>query len=388
MPNGFKPWTQPPTEPPPPPPPPEPPKAYTDKELEELRARGYGPEMIKMAQAGQWTPPSPPEKRRGLFKGWTMPWQEEHWQNQPAWSRIAGQVGLGAGLTAGGLALGLAAPAGLAWLSQYAPWLTGPALGAMAHPTATAAVPTIAGLAGSQAMGTAPPINVPGMEAALPGGGVAPPTPPTPVAPPTLPQPGEVTTTGEPTGPGEPPQIVEVEGQRFWWNSQGGMYGTGGWELLRAPQVPGLTPEQEIAQAEAERAHQMETLQLQYQLEQQLMKAQAGQGREAQQAGAAQQMAQMYAADPYKYWAQLGMGTPEAVSRLTGGEVKPGQQFQQGVQLSTPSAQWWGGLLPSEQQQIMGGLNWMGVDPQDWAAMYQQMIPGLGQRQMGPVWAR
>jgi len=82
------------------------------------------------------------------------------------------------------------------------------------------------------------------------------------------------------------------------------------------------------------------------------------------------------------------MGTPGAVARLTGGQVGPGQPFQQGVPLSTPSAQWWQNLLPSEQQQIAGGLNWLGVSPEDWYSMYQRMIPGLGTRQMEPVWAR
>ena len=62
--------------------------------------------------------------------------------------------------------------------------------------------------------------------------------------------------------------------------------------------------------------------------------------------------------------------------------------MQPGVPLSQPSQQWWGNLLPSEQQQIAGGLNWMGIDPQDWYAMQQRMIPGLGSRQMGPTWAR
>ena len=118
------------------------------------------------------------------------------------------------------------------------------------------------------------------------------------------------------------------------------------------------------------------------------MEQQSGAQRGLQEAGAAQQMAQMYAADPYKYWAQMGQGTPGAVSRLTGGQIAPGQPMAQGIPLSTPSSQWWQNLLPSEQQQISGGLNWLGVDPQDWYSMYQRMIPGRGQRQTGPQWAR
>ncbi len=230
-------------------------------------------------------------------------------------------------------------------------------------------------------------------------------TPITPTTPPDiiLPQPGE--GIGESTGPVGQPTIIEVGGQTFWWNPTGGVYGTGGWDVMpkqgltpeqQAQQAEAdrqaaliranigvLSPEQQIQQAEAERQAQMERLRTQYELERQMQAAQA-----------AQQMAQMYAADPYKYWAQLGQGTPEAVSRLTqaagqqpGGAILPGQQMRQ-IPLSTPSAQWWGNLLPSEQQQIAGGLNWLGINPEDWYSMYQRTIPGLNQRQVEPQWAR
>ena len=251
--------------------------------------------------------------------------------------------------------------------------------------------------------------------------GFAPSGPTAPTAP-TLPQPGEGVGG---MGPGEEPQIVEIGGQKFWWNPTGGIYGTGGWDTLptQAEQVPrlsieqqieqarldreaaqkrtqisaGLTPEQEIAQAEAQRTYQatqsqaeqdaqMRRLQEQYGYEQQMAQEQAEYSRQQQAAAAAQRMTQMYAADPYKYWAQMGQGTPEAVARLTGGEA--GGQISPGTPFSMPSAQWWGNLLPSEQQQIAGGLNWMGVDPQDWYSMYQRMIPGLGSRQTTPQWAR
>jgi len=187
-------------------------------------------------------------------------------------------------------------------------------------------------------------------------------------------------------GPEIQPQVIEVGGQRFWWNASGGSYGTGGWEPLSGG-AGGLTPEQQIEQARLGREHQMKQLEAQYGLEQQSITQQLESQRQQQAAGAAQQMSQMYAADPYKYWAQMGMGTPEAVARLTGGGVEAGAPMQQ-VPLSVPSAQWWQNLLPSEQQQISGGLNWLGTNPEDWYSMYQRMIPGLGQRQMEPVWAR
>lgn len=187
------------------------------------------------------------------------------------------------------------------------------------------------------------------------------------------------------------PFFEEINGQLVFWNPTGGMYGGGGYELVGpvgTTGAMGLTAEQQIAQAEEDRRAQQELLQMQFGYEQQLDRLQAQWMREQQAASAAQQMAQMYAADPYKYWAQLGMGTPGAVARLTGGQVSPGQPFQQGVPLSTPSAQWWQNLLPSEQQQIAGGLNWLGINPEDWYSMYQRMIPGLGARQLEPMWAR
>lgn len=329
-------------------------------------------------------PPGAPQKapKKEPFR-FTMPWQEEHWADQPAWTRTVGKAGLGIGLGATGILGGMAVAPALAGASAFAPWLTGPALAAMAHPTALGALGGFGGLMTSAYMApgrAGEPPTVP----TVPWAGQPPTAPTTPPGPGVLPTPGE---GAEPTGPVGQPQVITVGDQQFWWNPTGGLIGSGGWDLI-SPRAERLTPEQEMAQAEAQRAHQMEMLRLQYELEQQAMGGQATQVREQQAAAAAQQMAQMYAADPYKYWAQMGQGTPEAVARLTGGRVAPGEEFERGVPLSTPSAQWWGGLLPSEQQQIMGGVNWMGVDPKDYYSMYQRMIPGLGQRQMAPTWAR
>jgi hypothetical protein len=320
---------------------------------------------------------------RDMAEHWTMPWQAEHWTDpQPEWTRTVGKAGLGAGLLAGGALLGgYGIPAAASWLSGVMPGLTGAALPLVSHPT-------LGGILGGGAGLMTSSIMAPG-ELGQPSKAVTPtapaPTAPTPTTPPVLPQPGEGFPTGTPEATGQP-QVMEVGGQQFWWNPTGGIYGTGGWDLI-TPKAPELTPEQQLAESAAQRAAQLEQIKLQYELEQQAMVRQADIQSRMQEAQAAQQMAQMYAADPYKYWAQMGQGTPGAVARLTGGQIAPGEQMGQ-VPLSTPSAQWWGNLLPSEQQQIAGGLNWLGVNPEDWYSMYQRMIPGLGSRQMGPMWAR
>ena len=326
--------------------------------------------------------------------GLTMPWQQEHWENQRPWTRTAGKIGLGVGMTAGAAALGLAAP-GLAFgLGTRVPWLSGLAgWGAQAAPAAGAMskLGWLGGLGGL--LGYA---NIPKEGAQAP---VAPGQPegeaPPPTTPPILPEPGDMGGGG--TTALEQPQVIEVEGQKFWWNPTGGIYGTGGWQALSTQQQR-LTPEQELAEATAgrtqetaesaaQRAHQMEMLNLQIGAEQGAIGQQSINRQAEQEAMAEQQMQQMYAADPYKYWAQQGTPTPEAVARLQQG-VEPGAPPTQ-TPLSTPSAQWWGNLLPSEQQQIGGGVNWMGVDPQDWYSMYQRMIPGMGSRQQQvPQWAR
>lgn len=404
----FAPWTQQPA---------LPPILMGEEEDEEKRKKKVTP-----------PPPPPPEEpswwEKGIGRlqetgGFTMPWQAEHWENQPAWSRNIGKAALGIGLTAGGAALGGAAlPAALGSASGFLPWLTGPALTAMAHPTALGLLGGLGGLTASSIM--AP--GGAGEPAPYEPGPYEPAMAPTPTPTPTpsvLPEPGEEWGVG----PEGEPQVITVGDQQFWWNPTGGMYGTGGWDLIPA-RARGLTPEQQIEQARldreaaerrtgitagmtpeqeieqlriqrqweaqqsaAQREQQMQVLQTQGGFEQQRLAEQAGFAREHQMAGAAQRMSQMYAAEPYKYWAQMGGGTPESVARLTGGEIAPGEAMGQ-VPLSMPSQQWWGNLMPSEQQQIMGGVNWLGIDPQDWFAMKQRMIPGMGSRQMGPTWAR
>lgn len=186
------------------------------------------------------------------------------------------------------------------------------------------------------------------------------------------------------------PEITTINGVQFWRYFIGvdadgnDMYSD--WEVLPGSSG-GLTPEQMMSESERDRilaaqraqwegANQLQQIELQNRL-----------AREREAAGQTENLMQMYAADPYKYWAQLKQMTPEAVARLTGGAQQAGQPFIPHP-FSYPSAQWWGNLLPSEQQQIGGALNWMGIDPQDWYAMYQKMIPGLATRQPSPQWAR
>lgn len=371
-----------------------------------------GPATLKLIAEGKAEPPAPVEKadRWKSLAPWTKEfiwpweWDQPEFQALPGWAQTASKVGLGAAGVAGGAALGgWGIPAAAGAISGAVPGLTAAALPFVAHPTLMGLAGAGAGWLGSQAM--APGGAPPGVPSGAPGAPGLEPTEPTPGAPVVGQTRVNYSPTGVPfieewngtdwertveemaAGPETQPQVITVGDQQFWWDPTGGMYGTGGWSLIPA-KAPTLTPEQQIGLSEEERAHQMAMLQEQYRLEQQTMSQQGGQARGMQEAAAAQQMAQMYAADPYKYWAQMGQGTPGAVARLTGGQVAPGQQMQQGVPLSTPSAQWWQNLLPSEQQQISGGLNWMGVDPADWYSMYQRMIPGLGQRQMEPVWAR
>lgn len=314
--------------------------------------------------------------------GWTWPWQAEHYAG-PWGPAAAGALGA-AGLAGGALLGGVGIPAAASWLSGIAPGLTAAALPFVSHPTLLGLGGALTGYGAAQTMierpPEPPPLLTPEERAAelaqfAPDGGDGI----------TLPPPGGGGAPEPLGGASIRPQVIEVGGQTFWWNPTGGI-GEGGWDLISA-RAPELTPEQQITMTEEQQAHQMEMLQLQYQLEQQAMGAQAGFSQQQQQQAVQQQMAQMFAADPYKYWAQMGQGTPGAVAQLTGGQIAPGEEFG-ATPLSTPSAQWWGGLLPSEQQQIAGGLNWMGIDPQDWYSIYQRMIPGLGQRQVTPAWAR
>jgi len=239
---------------------------------------------------------------------------------------------------------------------------------------------------------------------------------------------------------GQPPNIANVGGYNFIQNPV-----TGQWTPLpfQPQERRYLTPEQQLAESAAERAlrqalaqggykqqmalaqyqNQQEMERLIYTWQQRLAEeamqqaGRAGRGggrggggrgggwggggmnrlaeirlqyelqRQLQEAQAAQQMAQMYAANPNKYWAQIHGLTPEAVARLTGGQIEAGEKFGH-VPLSMPSMQWWANLLPSEQEQILGAVNWLGINPEDWMSTFQRMIPGLGSRQMEPMWAR
>ena len=368
--------------------------------LDTLRKKypGLTDAALQMMLSGTIATPEPVTNDFNI----TGPWQPEHWTDSglPDWATnvlkvagVAGMAGLGA----------LAAPAVLPALGATMPaWA--PAAGAAAF-----GLPTLAGVTGGgRGGGVATPTTTPT------GATKAPTTPPADTT--TPPTPKEY--TGAPFGQ---PQVVDVGGVKFWWNPMGNE-GIGSWDTLPAGAsgAARLTPEQEVEQAQKDRdaraalqkqsddaalalqrlrdegaskaaiqAAQDNLNYLNAQLAGQMAQVQAQiEGSRTQQAAkAAQDMANMYAADPYKYWAQLGTPTPAAVARLTGGQVGAGQPFKP-TPLSVPSSQWWGNLLPSEQQQISGGLNWMGINPEDWYSMYQRMIPGLGARQVEPAWAR
>jgi len=358
--------------------------------------------------------------------GISMPWQAKHWDPQftPEWARGAGMAGGIVGGMAGLGALGLAAPGLIAGAPGMVPWLS-QAAGRMAMPGAfggltQAALPAARGGVGQalkavpQWMGRHKALTGLGLGAGaiglanLPGGEAGLPQPPSPgqmgtglegltAMPPGAP-PGTEGGPPEPgAGEGGGPDIrTDADGNKWILNEF-----TGQWTMIQPQQVRGLTPEQTMAESLAEREAamarrtatdeaSMARMRENIAAEEAAMQAQFTGQRGMQEAGAAQQMAQMYAQDPYKYWAQMGLGTPEAVSRLTQGDegIAPGEQFQPGVPLSMPSQQWWGNLLPSEQQQIMGGLNWMGIDPADWQATRMRMIPGMQSRQMEARFAR
>ena len=174
-----------------------------------------------------------------------------------------------------------------------------------------------------------------------------------------------------------------------FWSGDGGQ----SWQLL-----PGAEGGQDASNAAQVRRDHMAEIMAQIQSQERIaqmnnaaqlaqIQAQAAATQGTNVATSAQNMASMYAADPYKYWAQMGQLTPEAVAELTGGQVEAGQPFK-GVPLSHPSAQWWNNLLPSEQEQILGALNWMGINPEDWFEMQKRTIPGMSSRQITPSWGR
>lgn len=111
---------------------------------------------------------------------------------------------------------------------------------------------------------------------------------------------------------------------------------------------------------------------------------------------------QQYFSNPDYYWYLSGARpswveqgpeatVPASVQALTQGQGQgqalAGQQGGRPSSLGVPSAQWWAQLLPSQQRQVMGGLNWTGQNPQDWLAQLQRLVPGRNTGQ--PIsWAR
>lgn len=180
--------------------------------------------------------------------------------------------------------------------------------------------------------------------------------------------------------PGPAPQVIDVNGYKFYWNETGGLFGTGGWEVLPNQYPTAETPEQQLAREKAlqDQQNQAAMQRAMFEAESQRQKLKLEQEFQRQEAirKAQEDQMNMYRANPYLYWAQLGQQTPESVRALN-----QGNPLQQGNALSYPSSQWYNNLLPTEQEQINGAVNWLGINPADWQTMYQRMIPGLSQRQ-------
>ncbi len=346
--------------------------------------------------------------------GWTWPWQEEHWAESagvPKWASTAGKIGGYAGLSAAALlalmsgnpavATGTLRGAGLLSRLPGGARLTGGLLkaGAAAQRIpwwARAAPPVAGGIVTGGAMGGAGEMDLTAQQ--------LPPTEPPPGAgpPPGGGEPPEGTTEEQITGYDsegnpvrmwnesadafafrymqhyreQPPKVFTDEsGRQFYYDE------IEGWQPLG---TPGETHEQRTRREQSQiAARGREQMALQEQQQQWSI--------EQQQQAAEQAQQQMYQADPHKYWAQLGMGTPEVVAALSQGKLRPGEapseiDVAEGG-IGYPSAQWWSNLLPTEQRQVLGGVNWMGVDPEDWYSMYRRMIPGVAQRQH-VSWAR
>ncbi len=365
-------------------------------------------------------------ERYGETGGFTMPWQPEHWANQPAWTRNVGKFGLGVGMAAGIAGAGMGVPGAMFGIGSRIPWLGGlakaglglaPKAGGFGKLGAMGKLGGLGGLFGSAFMapgsvGRPPTAQERAAELETIRGGLPKEAPgDTPVQPQAgAPKVGDTRsgtdTSGRPTietytedgtwvspemgaGMGDQPRVVTVNGRQFWWDKVGGIYGTGSWEVLPEQKRVG-TLEDQIAKMRAEfdigqqQASAQQTRDIDY--KRQVLEMQSEATRQQQAEATQQQIAAMYLQDPYKYWAQLGQGTPESVAALTGGQLQAGQPAQY-AQMGLPSAQWWGSQAPSQQQQVLGGLNWMGVDPQDWLNRYQQLIPGSGGRPT-TTWAK
>jgi hypothetical protein len=53
-----------------------------------------------------------------------------------------------------------------------------------------------------------------------------------------------------------------------------------------------------------------------------------------------------------------------------------GMRVHQGITVGVPSIQFWNGLLPSQQEQVLQLIDWLGQNREDWLWLMRAMIPG------------
>ena len=53
----------------------------------------------------------------------------------------------------------------------------------------------------------------------------------------------------------------------------------------------------------------------------------------------------------------------------------PGEPISENIQLVTPSTQFWNNLLPSQQDQLLKLVEWLGQNPEDYLARMKMMSP-------------
>ena len=53
----------------------------------------------------------------------------------------------------------------------------------------------------------------------------------------------------------------------------------------------------------------------------------------------------------------------------------PGMPVSKDVQLLTPSVQFWARLLPSQRDQLLELVKWLGQDPRDYLEQMKKMLP-------------
>jgi len=64
-----------------------------------------------------------------------------------------------------------------------------------------------------------------------------------------------------------------------------------------------------------------------------------------------------------------------------------GKPVSKEIQLITPSMQFWANLMPSEREKLLGLVEWLGIDPQDYEEKIKRHAPPGGHH-IGLIWKR